>query len=190
MEPLVKLYMWDFGHCDPKRCSGRKLTRLKLLKSLKPYRRLSSIVLSPFAAQPLSPADRTIAMSQGICLIDCSWARIGELNISRLHNGNERTLPYLIAANTVNYGKECKLNCVEALAAALIILECEQQAHSLLESFPYGPEFIRLNQVYLENYLNAGGPEEVAKLHEEHRYLELQSSQPNRDFPSCSDDED
>eukprot|EP00122_Pirum_gemmata_P004440 Pgem_evm2s4032 len=30
-----KLAMWDFEHCDPKKCSGRKLVRMKMVSNLR-----------------------------------------------------------------------------------------------------------------------------------------------------------
>jgi pre-rRNA-processing protein TSR3 len=57
-------------------------------------------------------------------VIDCSWARIEEINLSFQH---ERLLPHMVAVNSVNYGKKFKLSCVEAVAAALFLVGRRQQ---------------------------------------------------------------
>jgi pre-rRNA-processing protein TSR3 len=65
---------------------------------------------------------------------------------------NQRLLPYLLAANTVNYGKPYKMNTAEATAACLYIVGFKEEAHKLLSPFSYGEEFIRLNLECLEAY--------------------------------------
>ena len=51
-------------------------------------------------------------------MIDCSWAHFDSVRVKSI-KANERLLPLCMAANPVNYGKEIKLNCAEALAGAL-----------------------------------------------------------------------
>lgn len=77
------------------------------------------------------------------------------------------TVPYLIAANTVNYGKPWRLNCVEALAACFYICGHEDWAKDVLKPFRYGDAFLDINAKVLKRYAACATEEEVKKTEEE-----------------------
>jgi pre-rRNA-processing protein TSR3 len=51
----------------------------------------------------------------------------------------------LLAANPVNYGKEIKLTCAEALAGALFMAGYEEEAETVMDCFKWGHAFFSLN---------------------------------------------
>jgi hypothetical protein len=61
---LPRLAMWDFGQCDAKRCSGRKLARLGMCENLEVKVRFPGVVLTPTATELISPADRWVALGE------------------------------------------------------------------------------------------------------------------------------
>ena len=103
----------------------------------------TGLCLSPLGKNVISPADSEIMLEQGISVVDCSWAKIDETPFSRMKSGFPRLLPYLVAANPVNYGKPSRLNCVEALAAAFYITGHKEIAVKYLDKFSWGHSFIR-----------------------------------------------
>lgn len=156
----MELLVYHADQCDPKKCSGRKLARFHLIRltrhinQLKPF-----LVLSPFSEKALSPEDRG---ARGLAALDCSWARAEEVFAkTRLRS---RALPFLVAANPVNFGKPFKLSTVEALAAALVILGERSQAEAILGKFSWGHVFLELNNEPLQEYACAKDSSEVVRI--------------------------
>jgi len=164
----IKLQMWDFDQCDPNRCTGRKLARLGYIREMKLGAPFRGLTLSPQADKVVSKEDRAIVDTMGVSVIDCSWARLAEIPFAKMSRGAPRLLPYLVAANSVNYGKPFKLTCAEAVAATLYIVGHVEGAKALMAEFSWGPEFLRLNAEVLERYVQCETSEEVKDTQEEY----------------------
>lgn len=162
----TKMGMWDFAQCDPKRCSGRRLVRLGLINEYKVNSKFHGIVLTPSASSVISPTDYETVKKKGLAVVDCSWARLEAVPFGRL-GGIPRLLPFMVAANPVNYGRPFKLNCAEALIAGLSIVKREgdeqmqEDINTLANTFGYGQEFLDLNQDYFEAYSKCKSSAEV-----------------------------
>lgn len=163
----TKLAMWDFDHCDPKRCSGKKLERLGLIKNLRVGQKFQGIVVSPNGKSTVCPSDRDIVEENGAAVVECSWARLDEVPFGKIGGKHERLLPYLVAANPVNYGRPWKLNCVEALAACFAIVGHLDWAELLLENFSWGLTFLKINEELLQVYQQCTDSESVLKAQDE-----------------------
>ena len=153
------------GDDDPEKCSARKLARFDLVSLHRSARATPpGIVLDPHAEQALSPADAD--ESDALVALDCSW-ETAEAEAFKL-DGPHRALPFLVAANPVNYGTPFQLNTVEAFAAALCILGERDHAEELLGKFRWGHTFLELNDEPLRRYADCADSAEVVAVQEEY----------------------
>ncbi|KAB8659321.1 hypothetical protein FH972_026210 [Carpinus fangiana] len=159
--PPYKAAAWDLGHCDAKRCSGKRLFRLGLMRELHIGQKHAGVVISPKAKTIISPADRPLLEQYGAAVVEASWKRIDEVPFSRIGGKCERLLPYLLPANPTNYGRPWRLNCVEALAACFFICGHSEWAEEILSTFSYGPAFLEMNQTVLRRYAACADEEGV-----------------------------
>lgn len=146
----INLYCLHYNECDPKKCTALKLNNLGYLKIIKKIKgQLSeAILLNPLSRRELKGEDSNAIKRYGLIVLDCSWKKIIQLEKHR--NKNSRSLPPLISANPVNYGKWEKLNSAEALAAALYLTGFITQAKELLSKFRWDKEFWKINKKLLE----------------------------------------
>ncbi|TKA32131.1 hypothetical protein B0A50_01379 [Salinomyces thailandicus] len=164
--PPFKAAAWDLNHCDAKRCSGKRLMRLGLMRELHVGQKHQGIVVSPKAKALISPADRAVLEQYGAAVVEASWKRIDEVPFNKIGGPNQRLLPYLIAANPTNYGRPWRLNCVEALAACFFICGHRDWAEEVLSTFSYGEAFLEINETVLKRYAACKDEEEVKKAEE------------------------
>lgn len=165
-KPAFKAACWDLGHCDAKRCSGKRLMRLGMMRELHVGQKFAGVVVSPKAKKILSREDKDLMEQYGAAVVEASWKRIDEVPFGRIGGKCERLLPYLVAANPTNYGRPWRLNCVEALAACYYICGHEEWAESILSTFSYGRAFLDINAALLKRYAACENEEQIKKAEE------------------------
>ncbi len=158
---MIPLLAYRDNTCDPRKCSVKKLARSGLVRILPRIRDIprGTILLDPTAERALSPAD---GPARSVTVLDCSWEVLDTSAIQRFRR--RRALPFLLAANPVNFGKPFKLSSLEAFAAALFILGERGQAERILSIYTWGHRFLEVNREPLERYAGAKDSTEVVAI--------------------------
>jgi len=158
---MIPLYAYRDNSCDPRKCTMKKLERAGMVKIVTKISQIprNTLLLDPTAEQAVSHADAHV---KSVTALDCSWTVLdtGSVRSWRIR----RALPYLMAANPVNFGKPCVLSSVEALAAALYILGETRRAAEILGCVSWGIRFLEVNKEPLEQYAQAKDSIEVIKI--------------------------
>ena len=165
----VELHVRYEGDDDPDECSARRLAQFDHAELHRSTRSTPpGVVLNPFADQALSPADRegSGARRDRLVALDCSW-ETAEREAFDL-DGVHRSLPFLVAANPVNYGTAFRLNTVEAFGGALCILGERDQAEETLSEFSWGHTFLELNEEPLARYADCAGSADVLAVQDDY----------------------
>ena len=170
MNQDVPLHIIHLDQDDPKKCTARKLANRNLARlhfdTRRPPRR--GFLLDPSAGIILGPDDLPL-IERGAALValDCSWKQLQD-SITRIRKTSPRleprTLPIVLAANPVSWGKPGRLSTAEALAVCLVLLGRMEQAKEVLSPFSWGEQFFTLNHEPLEAYRNSTTREELVSL--------------------------
>jgi pre-rRNA-processing protein TSR3 len=158
---MIPLYAYRDNSCDPRKCTVKKLEKAGFIKIFTKISQIprNTLLLDPTAEQALSPADRFV---RSITVLDCSWVVLdtGKVCSWRIR----RALPFLVAANPVNFGKPCVLSSIEALAATLYILGEKERAAAVLSKVNWGIRFLEVNEEPLDLYSKAKNSTEIIEI--------------------------
>ncbi|GAB69035.1 hypothetical protein PCYB_144630 [Plasmodium cynomolgi strain B] len=153
------------GQCQNQKCSCKKLYRFKKIKKAPINKKFKGIVLTPFCEKYFSINDKATVENFGLSVIDCSWKSLDLLKKSKF--ANQRKLPYIIAVNSINYGKPYKLSCLESLAFCLYVCGYNKQCTDILNIYKWSSSFVNLNGELLDMYKLCNTHEEVKNVEDE-----------------------
>ncbi len=165
----VPLHVIHLDQDDPKKCTARALEKrghatLHYDVRQSPKR---GFLLDPNSGALLGPDDRKlIDRGASIVALDCSWKKLEE-SLSEISTNTSlipRTLPLVLAANPVSWGKPGRLSTAEALCVSLILSGRTEQAKSIILPFSFGEQFLNLNHEPLLAYSQAVSNSELARM--------------------------
>ena len=165
----IPLHVIHLNQDDPRKCTARAMQRggHAVLHDHPRKAPKRGILLDPTSGTLQGPEDNSLIEQGGsIVALDCSWksleSALGEIsNHTRL---GRRTLPVLLAANPVSWGKPGRLTTAEALCASVIISGRWDQGRKIMQQFPFGNEFLSLNHQPLLAYSKAKSNAELAAI--------------------------
>ncbi|MHB8633604.1 MAG: DUF367 family protein [Thermoplasmatota archaeon] len=168
----VPVWVYYLAQDDRRRNTALRLERHGKARLVTDSRKIpdQAVLLNPFAKKAVSREDRADMQRHGVVAVDCSWARAEEAFGELLGRTKSRALPFLVAANPVNWGKPLKLTTAEALGAALAIAGEARQARDVLSAVPFGEQFLTLNAAPLADYAACATSAEVVRA--QNLYLE------------------
>jgi pre-rRNA-processing protein TSR3 len=161
---VPRIFTYEMRQDDPTKCTSAKMRKFGIATGISrdqiPY---NAIVLNPSVEQIILNQDRDTASRFGLVVLDCSWNLAENVFKSRF-KGLQRKLPALLAGNPTNYAKLGRLSSVEAVGAALYILDYKAASKQTLSIYKWGPTFLTLNHDPLEEYSEASTVKEILEI--------------------------
>ena len=157
------MHVYHTAQDDPRKNTALRLQKAGKANLFDDIRKAPkhSVLLNPFAKKALSREDLDDMRRHGLLALDCSWKQAEETFPVLLGATRSRALPFLVAANPINYGKPFVLSTAEAIGAALAIVGEMRQARDVLSAVPFGDLFLTLNKNPLEDYAKCETSAEV-----------------------------
>jgi pre-rRNA-processing protein TSR3 len=161
----IDVVVYHLGQDDPKRNTALRLARFGKARLVDRVEKCpeQAVLLNPFAKKALSREDLEAMRRHGLLAVDCSWREAEAAFGALLGKTKSRALPFLVAANPVNWGKPLRLTTAEALGAALFIVGEARKARDVLSAVPFGEQFLELNRNPLEDYAKCATSAEVVE---------------------------